>query len=112
MILTDRVWKLLEPATAIADNLTKEEIEKGLTDGTYQIFMDEKSVVITADYIDTLRIGLAGGELNSLKNLEKKIIKYAKEKKYKCVDILGRMGWEKSLKGYKKQAVLLRKEIA
>ena len=112
MILTDRVWKLLEPATAIADNISKEQIEKGLDDGTYQIFMDEKSVVITADYVDTLRIGLAGGELNSLKNLEKKIIKYAKEKKYKCVDILGRMGWEKSLKGYKKQAVLLRKEIA
>ena len=112
MILTDRVWKLLEPATAIADNISKEQIEKGLDDGTYQIFMDEKSVVITADYVDTLRIGLAGGELNSLKNLEKKIIKYAKEKKYKCVDNLGRMGWEKSLKGYKKQAVLLRKEIA
>ena len=112
MILTDRVWKLLEPATAIADNISKEQIEKGLDDGTYQIFMDEKSVVITADYVDTLRIGLAGGELNSLKNLEKKIIKYAKEKKYKCVDILGRMGWEKSLKGCKKQAVLLRKEIA
>ena len=112
MILTDRVWKLLEPATAIADNISKEQIEKGLDDGTYQIFMDEKSVVITADYVDTLRIGLAGGELNSLKNLEKKIIKYAKEKKYKCVDILGRMGWEKSLKGYKKQAVLLSKEIA
>ena len=27
MILTDRVWKLLEPATAIADNLTKEQID-------------------------------------------------------------------------------------
>jgi hypothetical protein len=46
-----------------------------------------------------------------LKNLEKKIIKYAKEKKYKYVDILGRMGWEKALKGYKRKAVLLRKEI-
>ena len=43
MILTDRVWKLLEPATAIADNISKEQIEKGLDDGTYQIFMDEKS---------------------------------------------------------------------
>ena len=112
MILTDRIWKLLEPATAIADNVTKQEVEQGLNDGTYQMFMDEKSVVITVGYKDSLRIGLAGGELNSLKSLEKKIIKYAKEKKYKCVDILGRMGWEKSLKGYKKQAVLLRKEIA
>lgn len=34
-----------------------------------------------------------------------------KKKKYKYVDILGRMGWEKALKGYKKQAVLLRKEV-
>ena len=111
MMLTDKVWKLLEPATSIGENLTKENIEKGIDDGTYQIFMDEQSVVITADYEDALRIGLAGGELNSLKKLEKKIITYAKEKKYKYVDILGRMGWEKSLKGYKKQAVLLRKEV-
>ena len=112
MILTDRIWKLLEPATAIADNVTKQEVEQGLNNGTYQMFMDEKSVVITVGYKDSLRIGLAGGELNSLKSLEKKIIKYAKEKKYKCVDILGRIGWEKSLKGYKRKAVLLRKEIA
>jgi len=111
MMLTDKVWKLLEPATAIADNVTKQEVEQGLNDGTYQIFMDEKSVVITVGYKDSLRIGLAGGELNSLKSLEKKIIKYAKEKKYKYVDILGIMGWEKALKGYKKQAVLLRKEV-
>ena len=109
MILTDRIWKLLEPATAIADNVTKQEVEQGLNDGTYQMFMDEKSVV---GYKDSLRIGLAGGELNSLKSLEKKIIKYAKEKKYKCVDILGRIGWEKELEGYKRKAVLLRKEIA
>ena len=66
MILTDKVWKLLEPATAIADNVTKEEVEQGLNDGTYQIFMDEKSAVITVGYKDSLRIGLAGGELNSL----------------------------------------------
>ena len=111
MILSNRIWSLLKPSTDIADNLSKEEIEKGLENGSYQMFIDEKSVVITADYQEALRIGLAGGELNSLKNLEKKIIKYAKEKKYKYVDILGRMGWEKSLKGYKKQAVLLRKEI-
>ena len=67
MMLTDKVWKLLEPATTIGENLTKENIEKGIDDGTYQIFMDEQSVVITADYQDALRIGLAGGELNSLK---------------------------------------------
>ena len=59
MILTDRIWKLLEPATAIADNVTKQEVEQGLNDGTYQIFMDEKSVVITVGYKDSLRIGLA-----------------------------------------------------
>ena len=52
MMLTDKVWKLLEPATSIGENLTKENIEKGIDDGTYQIFMDEQSVVITADYKD------------------------------------------------------------
>ena len=111
MILTDKIWKLLEPATRIAENVTRKELEEGLQDGTYQIFSDKKSVAITGGYNNSLRIGLAGGELNSLKNLEKSIISYAKQKKYKNVDILGRVGWEKALKGYKKQAVLLRKEI-
>ena len=111
MILTDRVWKLLEPATAIADNISKEQIEKGLDDGTYQIFMDEKSVVITADYVDTLRIGLAGGDLEDLVEIEKEIYDYAKTMWFSHVDILGRCGWEKVLPDYKKQAVLLRRKI-
>ena len=30
MMLTDKVWKLLEPATNIGEGLTREEIEKSL----------------------------------------------------------------------------------
>ena len=112
MFITDKIWKLLEPASAIGDTITREEIEQGLKIGMYKMFNNEDSVAITADHRGVLRIGIAGGNINSLIKIEKDIIKYAKEKKYKCVDILGRIGWEKELEGYKRKAVLLRKEIA
>ena len=111
MYITDHLWKILEPACKIGDNASREEIERGLSMGMFKMFKTKNSVAITADHRGTLRVGLAGGNIKELINIEKDIIKYAKEKKYKCVDILGRIGWEKSLKGYKKKAVLLRKEI-
>ena len=111
MFVTDKIWKILKPATEVGENTTREELEEGLKKGFLQMFIEKNSVAITASYSDVLRIGLAGGNLNNLKKIEKKIIKYAKNKNYKSVDILGRVGWEKSLKGYKRKAILLRKEL-
>ena len=112
MFITDKIWKVLEPASKIGDNPTREELEKGIKIGLYKMFKINNSVAITADFRGVLRIGVAGGNIKDLIKVEKNIIKYAKEKKYKCVDILGRIGWEKELEGYKRKAVLLRKEIA
>ena len=66
---------------------------------------------MTASIKNTLRIGLAGGDIKDLIEIEKAIIKFAKSRYYNCVDILGRGGWERALPGYEKKAVLLRKEI-
>jgi hypothetical protein len=111
MYITDTIWEILEPATHTGEAVTREEIETGLQKGRYQLFVDTDSAAITAGNGEILRIGLAGGSLPCLKKIEKKIEKYAKKKKYKKLDILGRLGWERSLTGYKRQAVLLRKEL-
>ena len=49
--------------------------------------------------------------MEEVKKIVEKIERFAKNNKINYIDILGRMGWEKALKGYKKQAVLLRKEV-
>ena len=43
--------------------------------------------------------------------IEKEITNYAITNGYKRVEIMGRPGWEKALKGYDKVAVLLRREL-
>ena len=111
MFITDKMWEVLEPACKMGDNATRKELEQGIKIGMFKLFKTNNSAMITADHRGVLRIGVAGGNLKDIVKLEKYVIKYAKEKKYKYVDILGRTGWEKMLNGYKKKAILLRKEI-
>ena len=111
MKLTDEIWDLLEPAAKIGDKATREDIENGLKKGEFQLFINKKSAAITASIKNTLRIGLAGGNLKDLVELEKTIVEFARSRYYNYVDILGRGGWEKTLPGYEKKAVLLRKEL-
>tara|TARA_R100000988_G_scaffold91353_1_gene55137 strand:+ start:934 stop:1272 length:339 start_codon:yes stop_codon:yes gene_type:complete len=109
--LTDEIWKVLEPAAKIGDKASREDIEKGLQKGEFQLFQKNNSAAVTATIKNSLRIGLAGGDLKDLIDIEKNIEKYARDRYFNCIDILGREGWEKTLPGYKKKAVLLRKEI-
>ena len=111
MKLTDEIWEVLEPAAKIGDKASREDIEKGLEKGEFQLFQRNKSAAVTATIKNTLRIGLAGGDLKDLIEIEKAIVEYAKSRYYNCIDILGRDGWERALPGYEKKAVLLRKEL-
>ena len=43
--------------------------------------------------------------------ITEKVEKYAKNRQYDNIEIVGRAGWEKVLNGYKKEKVILRKEI-
>ena len=112
MVITDKIWEHLLPAVLNTnEDFKREDLEKGIKSGSYKLFTNDKSSALTASYNSILRIGLAGGDLESLKEIEKKIEKYAKKRKYKYIDILGRKGWERALDGYNKKAVLLRKEL-
>tara|TARA_R100001530_G_scaffold127029_1_gene96141 strand:- start:1066 stop:1407 length:342 start_codon:yes stop_codon:yes gene_type:complete len=113
MFITDKIWNHLYPAVKDTyEDLKREDFEQGIKNGSYKLFTNNKSSALIASYNTTLRVGLAGGDLESLKEIEKKIVNYAKKRKYKYIDILGRKGWERALEGYNKKAVLLRKEIA
>ena len=110
MKLTDEIWKILEPAAKIGDKASREDIE-GLQKGEFQLFQKNKSAAVTAPIKNSLRVGLAGGDLKDLIEIEKDIEEFARSRYFNCIDILGREGWEKVFPDYKKKAVLLRKDI-
>ena len=112
MYITDKIWEQLFPTIEKGQEfITREDLEKGIENNTYQLFKDDNCSLVTASHLDILRIGIAGGNLQSIIKITEKVEKYAKKRKYKYIDILGRKGWEKVLNGYKKEKVILRKEI-
>lgn len=111
MILSfEEAWPKLNEAAGIGDEITKEEAILGLRDGTFSFFSREKSAALVAAYGDALRIGIAGGDLDELKEIETEVHEYARQMGFKYIDIIGRPGWERVLPGYNRVAVLLRKE--
>ena len=112
MYITDKIWEQLFPTIEKGQEfITREDLEKGIENNTYQLFKDNNCSLVTASHLDILRIGIAGGNLQSIIKITEKVEKYAKKRNYKNIEIVGRAGWEKLLNGYKKQEVILRKEL-
>lgn len=106
----DKVWALLEPAAELGD-ISQSEVIDGLSRGEYILFGNETSAALAAPMGNTLRIGLAGGDLEELQQVEIEIDLYARRIGFERIEIVGRDGWLKTLPGYKKAAVVLRKEL-
>jgi len=112
MVITDKIWEQLFPTIEKGQEfITREDLEKGIKNNTYQLFQNEDCSLITASHLNTLRIGIAGGKLESIVKITEKVEKYAKKRQYDNIEIVGRAGWEKVLNGYKKREVILRKEL-
>ena len=112
MFITDKIWEQLFPTIEKGQEfITRKDLEKGIENNTYQLFKDDNCSLVTASHLKTLRIGIAGGKLESIIKITEKVEKYAKNRQYTNIEIVGRAGWEKVLSGYKKQEVILRKEI-
>jgi hypothetical protein len=105
------MWEMLAPATKPYENLGRDYIEQKLESGEYVLFKSNKACCVGSLIGQTFRVGLAGGDLKELINLEKYIILHAKQKNCKKMEIVGRSGWEKVLNNYKRTAVILQKEI-
>jgi len=111
MKVSDEVWAILEPAAKMGEGFTKQDLENGIYGHKCFLFTRKKSAAVCIKIKNTLRIGLGGGDIEDLKVIVADIEKFAKERHFNAVDIIGREGWGKVLDGYKKQAVYLRKEI-
>ena len=111
MHFTDEIWSVLKPAAEIGDFATRQDIEDGIEKGQFMLWTKNKSAIVTSKIKNTIRIGLGGGNLGDIKLLVKDVEAYAKSHWLSHIDILGREGWQKVLPGFKKQSVLLRKEI-
>lgn len=82
-------------------------------DAQFWAFSDSAIVTEIIEYPQrrTLRFWLAGGNLKTLLDVEPKIRKWSILYRCEAVEIIGRKGWEKVLKGYEPTAIVLVKEI-
>ena len=118
------IWSQIKPLLekALDETYTIDDIYKGLIDDRMQLFIswnDERveSAVVTeiAQYPQSkvLRYFLAGGVNleNWLERIQKVIEKFAKKENCTHLEVAGRKGWVRKLKGFRVKAYLLNKEI-
>lgn len=112
MIISDKMWEVLKSSTEAYENISREDVESGLLSGDFMLFTAPQSLAVTCAYGDALRVGLAGGDLEELMEIERDICSYAKQNDFSSVEIIGRPGWERALGGYKRVAVIMRKGLS
>ncbi len=111
----DRCRKWIVDALRYAHNShTYEQVIDIVKRGDAQLWAFRDSAIVTEiiDYPQrrTLRFWLAGGNLKTLLEVEPKIRKWSILYRCKAVEIIGRKGWEKVMKGYEPTAIVLVKE--
>lgn len=117
------IWQQVAPLLKPALDNTYDimDIEKGLQENRFQLFISwnnkVESAVVTEIAVypraKVLRYFLAGGTNldNWLEKIQQVIEKFAKNNNCTQVEVAGRKGWVKKLKGYKEKAVLLSKDL-
>ncbi len=120
----DRIWSQVAPLLekALDETYSIKDILYGLDNNRMQLFISwnnkkVESAVVTevAQYPQSkvLRYFLAGGNNldNWLERIQEVIEKFAKTQNCTHLEVAGRKGWVRKLKGYKIKAYLLKKEI-
>ena len=117
------IWNEIEPLIkkALDDCYTADDILKGLVFEKFQLFIcwenKVESAVVTevAQYPQKkiLRYFLAGGNNinNWLEPIQEKIEKFAKLNNCNSIEVAGRKGWARKLKGYEQKIYLFSKEL-
>jgi len=99
------------------DTHTFDDMVKLLTEGRLQMFENGESVCVTeilsAPQKRYLSIFLAAGNMDELKELQPRIVQFARENGCKFIQACGRMGWEKvATDGWKKRWVVHTLDVA
>lgn len=117
------VWNEVEPLIkkALDDCYTADDILKGLIKNSFQLFISwnkklESAVVTEVAQYPQKRICryfLAGGSNmnNWLEPIQTQIEKFAKLNSCQAIEVAGRKGWARKLKGYEQKIYLFSKEI-
>ena len=118
------IWSQVAPLLekALDETYSIKDILYGLANDRMQLFISwndnrVESAVVTeiAQYPQAkiLRYFLAGGRNleNWLERIQEKIEKFAKQNKCTHLEVAGRKGWVRKLKGFSVKAYLLNKEI-
>jgi len=117
------VWNEVEPLIkkALDDCYTADDILQGLIKNSFQLFISwnkkVESAVVTevAQYPQKriCRYFLAGGSNmnNWLEPIQTEIEKFARHNNCDAVEVAGRKGWARKLKGYEQKIYLFNKEL-
>jgi hypothetical protein len=117
------IWSEVEPLIkkALDDCYTTNDILKGLINNSFQLFIswnnEVESAIVTevAQYPQKkiLRYFLAGGKNldNWLEPIQQEIEKFAKYNQCQSIEVAGRKGWARKLKGYEQKIYLFNKEL-
>ena len=122
----DKVWDKVKDFIALTsdETLNENDIYQYLIDGEYRLFIIlelESKQIITA-YATCIAfyprhkacriISLGGSKLSEWYNETITYVEnYAKEEKCDYMEVFGRRGWVKIMKGYKEEGVILRKHL-
>jgi hypothetical protein len=118
------VWQQVEPLIerALDDTYTARDILDGLILNRFQLFISwendkVESAVVTevADYPRKriLRYVLAGGDNldNWLEPIQNKIEEFATNNYCQAIEVAGRKGWLRKLKGFEQKIYIMSKEL-
>jgi len=118
------VWQQVEPLIirALDDSYTARDVLDGIIRNKFQLFISwendkVESAVITevADYPRKriLRYVLAGGDNldNWLEPIQNKIEEFATNNYCQAIEVAGRKGWLRKLKGFEQKIYIMSKEL-
>ena len=117
------VWNEVEPLIkkALDDTYTARDILDGLVKNAFQLFISWEDKVESAVITEVIqypqkkvcRYFLAGGSNmnNWLEPIQQEIEKFAKYNQCDAIEVAGRKGWLRKLKGYEQKIYLFTKEL-
>ena len=117
------VWNEVEPLIkkALDDTYTARDILDGLVKNAFQLFISWEDKVESAVITEVIqypqkkvcRYFLAGGSNmnNWLEPIQQEIEKFAKYNQCNAIEVAGRKGWLRKLKGYEQKIYLMSKKL-
>ena len=119
-MLTEPRWLAAEPRLQAALDVAGNthglvDVLRGIADGTYQWWQGERSDIVTElltyPAFRACSIWLVGGDLGECLSIEPHIADWAKEQGCGRIQACGRLGWVRTLPGYRSPAACVVRDL-